>query len=103
MGVGDKPLHFRVFGLAEQVEGSPSPGGLVDGELRLFDLRACRIKDMRPEAEQARLVFSRYAVRPDDDGVPRLYGVKGVREDDPLPHVRIHDLPELRALCSSMA
>ena len=23
---------------------------------------------------------------------PRLYGVKGVREDDPLPHVRIHDL-----------
>ena len=70
-----------MFGLAEQVEGSPSPGGLVDGELRLFDLRACRIKDMRPEAEQARLVFSRYAVRPDDDGVPRLYGVKGVRED----------------------
>lgn len=47
---------------------------------------------MRPEAEQARLVFSRYAVRPDDDGVPRLYGVKRVREDDPLPHVRIHDL-----------
>ena len=92
VGIGDEPLHFRMFGLAEQVERSPLPGGLVDGELRLLDFRACRVKDMRPEVEQAHFVFARYAVRPDDDGVPRLYGVKRVREDDPLLHVRVHDL-----------
>lgn len=51
-----------MFGLAEQVERSPLPGGLVDGELRLLDFRACRVKDMRPEVEQARFVFARYAV-----------------------------------------
>ena len=92
VGIGDEPLHFRMFGLAEQVERSPLPGGLVDGELRLLDFRACRVKDMRPEVEQARFVFARYAVCPDDDGVPRLHGVKRVREDDPLLHVRVHDL-----------
>ena len=53
VGIGDEPLHFRMFGLAEQVERSPLPGGLVDGELRLLDFRACRVKDMRPEVEQA--------------------------------------------------
>mgnify|MGYP000252471170 CR=1 FL=1 len=58
VGIGDEPLHFRMFGLAEQVERSPLPGGLVDGELRLLDFRACRVKDMRPEVEQARFVFA---------------------------------------------
>lgn len=88
-------LDLRMFLLSDDDHTVPFIHELLGGELRLLDVRTCRVHDLK--AARLRLVVDRgaHAVRADDDG-PLLHLLEAVYRTDafaaqPVNHLRVVD------------